>query len=300
MVRQLGEWAGLAPSSLDEERVRDFFLHLKRDRGYAPQSMRQARASLKAFYAEMLGRSDWQVFASIKTKDQLKLPVVLSSDEVRQILCAVREPRFRICLRLIYECGLRLNEGLRVETRDIARADLRLHVRLGKGGKDRFVPLSKPMLEDLSWWWLQHRNPTFLFPSSGTDWKSAKRKDPTEQARTLNQRMGRAVQPMSESALQMAFKKALDDSGVKKPATIHTLRHSYATHLLEEGVSLRFVSQYLGHATLDQTLIYTHLTAVSEAQTQAALARMSASVREQPPEASPQQQQQQQSPPPQA
>ncbi len=239
IVRSLAEWAQRDPASLEEERVRAFFLHLLRDRGYESKSMRQARASLTAFFAEMLGRKDWVVFSTVKTKDVLKLPVVLSVGEVRAVLGAVREMRFRVCLHLIYECGLRLNEALRVETRDIGREARRLHVRSGKGGKYRYVSLSLHMINELTVWWKQHRNRVWMFPSIGYDAKGARRTTPEAEALALGARMQWAEKPMSESALQMAFRRAVQDSGLKKHATIHRLRHSYATHLLEEGVSLR-------------------------------------------------------------
>jgi len=114
MVRLLARWAGGDPAQLGEERVREFFLYLIRDRQYAPQSMRQARAALTAFYTEMQGRTDWTVFASVKTKDPVKLPVVLSRKEVGKILSHVRELRFAVPLRLIYLCGLRLSEPSRL------------------------------------------------------------------------------------------------------------------------------------------------------------------------------------------
>jgi len=136
MLRLLARWAECDPADLDEEAVREFFLYLIRDRQYASQSIRQARVALTAYYAQMLGRTDWTVFASVKTKDPVKLPVVLSREEVRKILSHVRELRFAVPLRLIYLCGLRLSECLHVEVKDIQRAGLRLHVRDGKGGKD--------------------------------------------------------------------------------------------------------------------------------------------------------------------
>ena len=136
MVRLLARWAGQDPSELEEEQVRAFFLHLVRDRQYAPQSIRQARAALTAFFTEMLGRTNWTVLASVKTKDLVKLPLVLSREEVRQVLSHVRELRFAVPLRLIYLCGLRLGECLHLEVKDIQRAGLRLHIREGKGGKD--------------------------------------------------------------------------------------------------------------------------------------------------------------------
>ena len=136
MVRLLARWAGQDPASLDEEAVRGFFLHLVRDRQYSSQSIRQARAALTAFYREMLARTEWTIFASIKTRDPVKLPLVLSREEVATILSHIRELRFAVPLRLIYLCGLRLSECLHVEVKDIRRAGLRLHVREGKGGKE--------------------------------------------------------------------------------------------------------------------------------------------------------------------
>ncbi len=276
VVRILAGWAAGDPAGLDEERVREFFLHLINERGYAPKSIRQARAALVSFYRDMLGFADWRVFEHVKTKDREQLPAVLSRDEVKRILTQVKERRFAVPLRLIYLCGLRLSECLHIEVRDIHRKEQRLHIREGKGGKDRCVPLPQAALDDLTQWWLWHRHPKYLFPAMGHAWRATERKEAVEQERVQRLQMHRAEHPMSTSGLQRVFQLARSASGVSKPATIHTLRHSYATHLLEEGVSLRYVSQYLGHATLEQTLIYTHLTAVSEAQTQSAVGRLAA------------------------
>lgn len=278
MIRQLAAWGKRDPAELTEEQVRDYFLHLVRERKYAPASLRQARASLGCFYLELLGRTDWKVFSLVKTKDRERLPVVLSRGEVKRIFDEVRELRYLAPLTLIYLCGLRLSEALHVEVRDIHRKEGRLHVREGKGGKDRMVPLPEAALEVLGQWYRHHRHPRFLFPAMGHSWKSTLRADAVEQARVQRAQWQRAEHPVSTSALQNVWRLALAASGVAKPATIHTLRHSYATHLLEEGVSLRYVSAYLGHATLEQTLVYAHLTAVSEQQTQEAVARMAAAL----------------------
>ena len=278
MLRLLARHAGQDPAVLDEEAVRAFFLHLVRDRQYSSQSIRQARAALTAFFVEMLGRTDWVVFASVKTKDPVKLPLVLSREDVRKVLSHVRELRFAVPLRLIYLCGLRLSECLKLEVKDIQRAGMRLHIRDGKGGKDRMVPLPEAALHDLEQWWRWHKHPRYLFPAMGRSWKATLQRGAAERDRLQREQMHGAEHPMSDSALQNAWRIALAASGVDRRAHIHTLRHSYATHLLEEGVSLRYVSAYLGHATLEQTLVYAHLTAVSEAQTQAAVARMAASL----------------------
>src|SRR5829696_9161685 len=122
------------------------------------------------------------------------------------------------------------------------------------------------MISELRQWWRTHQNPKLLFPSPGRGW--------ADRTFTLSQCMHRSKEPMSESAVQMAYRMARAASGINPASTTHTLRHSYATHLLEEGVSLLQISRYLGHNTLDTTVIYTHLTAVSEARTQAALSKL--------------------------
>jgi len=142
----------------------------------------------------------------------------------------------------------------------------RVLVRQGKGGKDRLVPLAPEMLADLRRFWRRHRHPRWLFPALGSQWKAGKE--------PLAVRARTATGPLSASAVQNAFRLALAGSGIAKAATPHTLRHSYATHLLEEGVSIRLISQYLGHASLEVTLIYTHLSAVSEGQAVEALRRL--------------------------
>jgi site-specific recombinase XerD len=122
------------------------------------------------------------------------------------------------------------------------------------------------MVKELRQWWRTHQNPKFLFPSPGRGW--------ADRTISLSQVMGKSAGSMSVSSVQMAYRLARAASAVNSASTTHSLRHSYATHLLEEGVSLRQISQYLGHESLDTTVIYTHLTAISEARTQAALAKL--------------------------
>jgi integrase len=213
MIRLLAQWAGCDPATLSEERLRDYFLHLVNARSYAPKTLRQARAALSCFFIEMLGVQDWRVFAHVKTKDSQKLPVVLSRDEVRRVLAEVKELRFLAPLTLIYLCGLRLSEALNVETRDIHRRELRLHVRLGKGGKDRYVPLPQAALDLLERWYRQHRHACFLFPAMGHAWKTTFRDDPTAQAAEQKARLQQAAHPMSDSALQNVWRQAFAASG---------------------------------------------------------------------------------------
>ena len=196
---------------------------------------------IKFFYERTLQRQ-WATLALVRPPREKKLPVVLSVDEVRQILARVRRWRYRVCLSTIYACGLRLQEGLHLQISHIDGGRQLLHVCHGKGGKDRYVPLPQPVLEMLRQYWGTHRDPVWIFPSTH-----------------------QTVQgPMDASGLQRAFHGALLDSGIQKPATVHTLRHSYATHLLEAGLNLRMIQAYLGHASPNTTAIYTHLTKPSE------------------------------------
>jgi integrase/recombinase XerD len=161
-----------------------------------------------------------------------------------------------VCLTTIYACGLRLLEGVRLQVNEIDGERKLIHVRAGKGGKDRYVPLPDTCLQLLRTHWRIHRNPVWLFPSSREE----------------------RDRPMNESALQRAFRAAVRESGVRKKATIHTLRHSYATHLLEAGVNLRIIQCYLGHASPTTTALYTHLTSITETQTRQTIDELVASL----------------------
>ena len=267
-VCKLAEHFQCDPATLSENQLRQYFLFLRQHKHYKAPPMKAAKYVLLSFYLDHLKVSGWTVFKEVRIAEPQVLPIVLSRAEVHALLGAVREPRFRTALRLIYHCGLRVGEAVRIQIQDIRGRESppRLHIRNGKGGKDRFVPIAPPMVEELRDWWRTHRNLKFLFPSPGRGW--------ADRTLSLSQSMTHSTSPMSVSSVQMAYRLARAASAVNSASTTHSLRHSYATHLLEEGVSLRQISQYLGHESLDTTVIYTHLTAISEARTQAALATL--------------------------
>jgi site-specific recombinase XerD len=256
------------PATLTENQIREYFLFLRQHKHYKHSPMKAAKYSLLAFYLDCVKVQGWTVFQEVRIAEPEVLPIVLGRAEVQALLAVVREPRFRTCLRLMYHCGLRVGETVAIEVRDLHGKETppRLHIRNGKGGKDRYVPVAPAMIQELRDWWIVHRHPKFLFPSPGRGW--------ADRTLSLSQTMTRSIAPMSVSSVQMAYRLARAASGVNSASTTHSLRHSYATHLLEEGVSLRQISQYLGHESLDTTAIYTHLTAISEARTQAALAAL--------------------------
>lgn len=248
-VRQLADHVGKSPAEISEEELRQYFLHVKNERHWARASMTQAICGIKRFFEQTLQR-EWRVLDVVRPAKEKRLPVILTVEEVRQILSTVRLLRYRACLTLIYSCGLRLKEALHVQVPDIDAARMLLHVRLGKGGKDRSVPLAQTTVELLRQYWTTHRNPLWLFPAPGRG---------GNEART-------ATEPMPQEGVQAAFRAALKESGISKKAAVHTLRHSYATHLLDAGVNLRQIQTYLGHRSVQTTSAYTHLTAISNAQ----------------------------------
>jgi integrase/recombinase XerD len=247
-VRQLTRHYRRPPDQIDEEDLRRYFLFLKNEKHAARSTCTLALCGIKFFFQHTLGR-EWKVFQLIRPPQEKKLPVVLSVEEVATILSRVRIQHYRVCLTIIYACGLRLLEGVRLQVKDIDSARRMLHICKGKGGKDRYVPLPEASLEMLRKHWLSHHNRVWMFPALRT-----------------GQSPEQASQPMSESNVQKSFRLALWESGIHKNATVHTLRHSYATHLLEAGVNLRIIQSYLGHASPATTAIYTHLTSTTDIQ----------------------------------
>jgi site-specific recombinase XerD len=240
-VCQLSRHFKKSPDSMAEEELREYFLYLKNEKQVADSTFAIALCGIKFFYEHTLGK-EWQTLQLVRPDRKKKLPVVFSAEEVKRVLDCVYRFQYQVCLNTIYACGLRLQEGTRLRVKDIDSDRQMIHVVQGKGGKDRYVPLPNRTLMLLRHHWLSHRNPTWIFPSRN------------------------GLDAMDETAVQKAFRAALRESGVHKVGSVHTLRHSYATHLLEAGVDLRIIQIYLGHASPATTAIYTHLTSVTEAQ----------------------------------
>jgi integrase/recombinase XerD len=251
-VRQLAERYHRSPDKLSEEQLRQYFLYLANEKKWARASTTIALCGIKFFYEQTLQR-DWPTLRFIRPPREKKLPVILSREEVRLILAEVRIPVYRACLTTIYSCGLRLMEGARLQVADVDSARMVLHVH-GKAKRDRYVPLPEATLQMLRLFWKSHRSPQWLFPAPtrrGTAWSVA-----------------HDAGPVTRTSLQSAFYRALKKAGIHKRAHVHTLRHSYATHLMEAGIHLRLIQDNLGHLSPKTTAIYTHLTKeVRETQT---------------------------------
>ncbi len=246
-VRQLAEHFNKSPDLITEEELREYFLYIRNVKKWSRSGTTVALCGIKFFYEHTLNRSV-ATFRLVRPPRERKLPVVLGADEVRTILSLVRSSSYRVCLSTIYSCGLRLQEGTHLQVADIDVARMMIHVRHGKGNKDRYVPLPSRTVELLREHCMTHANQVLIFPSAGREHKD----------------LATSTTPMHKSSVQHAFRAALKRSGIHKRASVHTLRHSWATHLLEAGVNLRLIQEYLGHSSPTTTSVYTHLTARAE------------------------------------
>lgn len=266
-MRLVYEHFGKSPQALTQKQIRGYIVYIKEEKHWAASTIRQSIAACRMFYAEMLGRN-WKLWGIVTVRDPVRFPVVLEVEEVALILRHVSLGRYAVPLRLIYCCGLRLNECIHLTVDDIEGKKHRLVVGdAAKGGKHRHVPLSEKMYRGLKNYWRKHQHPKWIFPTVGRG-----------RCADAPARMGRASEPMGTGSLQKAFHDAVVASGVKKKATIHTLRHSYATHLMGRGVMLRSLQLYLGHASIETTTLYLHLIPFSEERNLAQIEALSALV----------------------
>ena len=244
-LRMLCEFYGnKQPQDIGEAELEAYFLHRRNVDHWSANTLRICYCGIRFYFVRVLQR-DWNLFNILRAKSESRLPAVLSCEEVRALLGCVRTPHNHAYLATVYACGLRLQEALYLEVCDIDASRMMIHVHRGKGAKDRFVPLPIKTLDILRQHWRSHRHQRLLFPAYGRDSRSA----------------ANATQPMAISSVQGAFRAAKGRAGItKKAVSVHTLRHCYATHLLEAGVNLRVIQQYLGHASLETTMVYLHLT----------------------------------------
>ena len=243
-VRLLAQFYGKSPALLSEQELQRYFLHRKNVDGLAPASMRICYSGIRFFYQHVLKR-DWHLLSLMRAPTAHRLPAVLSVEEARRLLQAATPFHNQVYFTTVYSLGLRLHEALFLQVSDIDGQRLQVHIHRGKGAKDRYVPLPAETLALLRTYWKTHRHQTWLFPATGRD----------------HQQSPTAPAPMSRTSVQGAFRTAKQRAGITKTGVaIPTLRHSYATHLLEAGVNPRLIQRYLGHTQLETTMLYLHLT----------------------------------------
>ena len=250
-LRLIHEHAGCDPATITEAQLRDYFLFVKLKKHWRPKSIRQARAAASMFFVNLFGHANWTLFAQIQTKDHDTLPAVLTRQQVHDLLAHIRLRRYRTPLKLIYCCGLRLSECLGLTIHDIKGQENKLFIRHSKGQKDRVVPLPTSMWQELRRYWSFHRHPLLLFPNAG--------RGDNNSPDSLARRMHTATSPMPCSSLQRLVIVARKQLNLPA-ASVHSLRHSFATHLLEAGAHLHTIQKLLGHKQITSTMVYLHLT----------------------------------------
>lgn len=243
-VRQLVDFYSLPPNKVTEEQLQDYFLHRRNEDKWSAATLRIAQSGIKFFFTNVL-KCGWHTFNYLNAKRERRLPCVLSREEVFHILSKVKTFHNYAFLSTVYACGLRLSEALGIQVSDIDKTRMMLHVHRGKGAKDRFVPLPEQTLVLLRRYWVTHKNPVLIFPALGR-----------------GHNMGATSKtPMAIDSVQGAFRQAKISAGIiKRRVSVHTLRHCYATHLLEAGTNPRVIQRYMGHSNLETTMAYFHLT----------------------------------------
>jgi site-specific recombinase XerD len=246
-VRRIAAFVGRCPDNLSEDELKRHFDALVRD--YSWSTVKVDRNGLQFFYQHVLNQQCTWVNI-IKPPRKTVLPDILSVNEIERLINATRELRYQTFLFTAYSMGLRLGEALNLNVGDIDRERMQVHVRLGKGQKDRLVTLPEVTLLALRRYWATHRHPSLLFPAG---------KHPAERHA--------ANQAMSRSGVQRAIKAVLHSCALHKKITVHSLRHCYGTHLLEAGLSLRAIQHQMGHESPKTTALYTQLTPESHDHT---------------------------------
>ena len=231
-VARFAKHFGKSPELLGPQEMRAFQLHLM-EKKVSWSQFNQTVCALRFFYGKTLGRTELVPMLPFG-KGPKKLACVLSPEEVAQLLDAARPGRERVLFQTAYACGLRLMEVLNLQVSDIDSARMLVHVRQGKGNKDRLVPLSLRLLTELRAYYRAHRPGRWLFST----------------------KEGKPVHP---GTVQRQLQRAVKKAGLRKPVTMHTLRHSYATHMLEAGVDVMTLQKILGHRQLSTTARYLHL-----------------------------------------
>jgi site-specific recombinase XerD len=218
------------PEHITEEELEEYFLYRRNESEWAPKTLNLCYCGIRFYYLYVVER-DWKLLTILKSQKEERLPEIPAQETIRKIFSRVTTFHNFVFFSTVYACGLRLQEALNIQIPDIDGTRMMLYVHRGKGAKDRYVPIPQETLLLLRSYWKTHRNPTLLFPALGREHTGG----PT------------ATIPMNRASVQGALSRAVKKAGIKKKISVHTLRHSYATHLLEQGVNIRTIQRYMGH-----------------------------------------------------
>jgi site-specific recombinase XerD len=235
-VTGIARFYNQSPDKMTKEKIEDYLLYLKRDKAISPNSCYSVLTGLRFFYKNVV-ENEIPVTYSI-ARNPRKLPEVLTMEDVWKIICSTNNLKHRLILMTTYSAGLRVSETMNLKPEHINSKRMLIKIK-GKGKKDRYTLLSKRLLLELRSYYREYRPRTYLFPSS-----FGKNKD----------------QPLSYGAIRFVYEDARRTAGVKRGAGIHTLRHSFATHLLEAGYDIRKIQVLMGHTKLSTTIIYLHVS----------------------------------------
>ena len=238
-VEAFAQHFGKSPDKLDQEHLRQYQLHLLHDRKFTVGTIVSTIAALRFFFVRVL-RRPYREIDLVYPKRPERLPTVLSQEEVAQLIASASNLLDYAMLTTLYATGVRRTELIRLKTEDIDSQRMIVHIRQGKGNRDRDVPLTPKLLETLREYWRWMKPKTYLFPGMVDNW--------------------RADKPLTPKCVWTAVRDAAKRAGIKKRVSPHTLRHSWATHLLENGTDIRTIQLLLGHAELEATTVYLHLS----------------------------------------
>lgn len=238
-VRRITAYFDRTPDTLSTNNLKQYFNSLIQTHSWS--TVKLDRNGLQFFYRYTLDRQ-WEWLSIVKPPQVKRLPDILTPAQVGLMISETKQQRYQVFFLTLYSMGLRLSEALNLTVHDIDSQLMQVHVRDGKGGKDRLIPIPQRTLAALRCYWKIHRHPQLLFPGQGRG----------------------ADSPMDKGGVQKAMKKVLSTCRINKPISPHSLRHCFATHLLEQGLDLRSLQLLLGHASLNTTARYTQLTNVKQ------------------------------------
>jgi site-specific recombinase XerD len=240
-AENLARYFNKSPEQLGEDELKEYLLYLMKERHLSEGTFRFYVAGLKFLYRTTLKR-EWAVDKIRPPRAKRKLPVVLDLTEVESLFCVTKNLKHKAILMMTYASGLRASETASLKLTDIDSKRMMVRIRQGKGGKDRYSILSQRALEQLRQYWHKYRPTEWLF-------EGAKKEN-----------------PITTHSIQLMFYAAKKRAGITKPASVHTLRHSFATHLIEAGTSLHHVQMLLGHRSPTTTTVYLHVSRLNLAQ----------------------------------
>ena len=227
-------FTGKSPYAITDNDIKEYLAYLAEEKQFATSTLNQAINALKFYYGTMLKKKF--LYKIKRPRKDKKLPVVLSKEEVAKILSSVDNVKHRAILMLVYSSGLRVGEVVKLKPEDIDSKRMLVFIKGAKGRKDRYSLLSESALKTLREHWREYKPVKWLFPGPNSE------------------------RYITIRTAQRVFEMACNRAGIRKDVTIHSLRHSFATHLLENGIDLRYIQEILGHKSSKTTEIYTHVS----------------------------------------